>query len=74
MKPTIATLADLMNAVARRSDTAGTKINTAEVRRVMSQQFEVLAESDMDELEAVALLLKGVRAAGRRIANRNKSR
>ena len=39
-------LSDFQNEVSRRVDTAGTKINVAETKRVLAVAFDVLGELD----------------------------
>jgi hypothetical protein len=58
-------VSDLMNEVARRADTADTKINVATTKRVISELFGVLAE--MDAAEALDTMTKGVSAAAKKL-------
>jgi hypothetical protein len=53
------TLTEMYNEVSRRADTAGTKINVAETKRVLSEMFGVLNELEADE--AVAVVAAGLR-------------
>jgi hypothetical protein len=53
------TLTEMYNEVSRRADTAGTKINVAETKRVLSEMFGVLNELEADE--AVAVVAAGLK-------------
>ena len=55
------TLKELYDEVARRADTPKLKVTAADVSRVISQMFGVLAEQETDE--ALALLAKGLAKA-----------
>jgi hypothetical protein len=61
------TLTEMYNEVSRRADTAGTKINVAETKRVLSEMFGVLNELEADEAVAVV-------AAGLRVNRKKKGR
>lgn len=54
-------LNDFYDAVSRRGDTAKTKINVAETKRVLSEAFVVLAA--MDAAECADTLAKGLAQA-----------
>ena len=61
------TLTEMYNEVSRRAYTAGTKINVAETKRVLSEMFGVLNELEADEAVAVV-------AAGLRVSRKKKSK
>jgi len=61
------TLTEMYNEVSRRADTAGTKINVAETKRVLSEMFGVLNELEADEAVAVV-------AAGLKVSRKKKSK
>ncbi|MEM8668746.1 MAG: hypothetical protein AAGG48_14595 [Planctomycetota bacterium] len=54
-------LNDVYNAVSRRTDTEGTKINVAETKRVLACFFDELQELTPQEFSEV--LAKGTRQA-----------
>ncbi len=58
------TLNDFYNAVAKRADTAKTKINAAETRRVISEAFVVL--SKMKAPDATNIIAKGIAAGAKK--------
>lgn len=62
------TLNEAYAEVARRADTAKTKINAAEVSRVLACFFEVMNE--LDPCCAMAVLERGFRVAEKKKANR----
>lgn len=59
-------ISDFQNEVARRADTANTKINVAETKRVLGQAFAVLAELPVED--AFDLVSKSINAAAKRRA------
>lgn len=52
------TLNDFYNEVSRRADTAGTKINVADTKRVLSEAFLVLQA--MNPADALDVITKGL--------------
>jgi hypothetical protein len=58
------TLNDIYNQVAARADTAGTKINVADTKRVLACFFDVL--EDYKPAEAFDFIAKGLKRAGTR--------
>ncbi|MEM9186284.1 MAG: hypothetical protein AAGB00_07310 [Planctomycetota bacterium] len=58
------TLNDFHNAVAKRADTAKTKINAAETRRVISEAFVVL--SKMNAVDASSIIAKGIASGAKK--------
>jgi hypothetical protein len=54
-------LTEFYDTVARRADTAKTKINAADTRRVLSQAFKVL--SGLDATSFSEVIAKGVATA-----------
>ena len=57
-------LSDFYNEVATHVDTAGTKINVAETKRVLAVAFDVL--SRLDAAELADTLAKGLAQAKKR--------
>ncbi|MEM8865641.1 MAG: hypothetical protein AAGF31_08890 [Planctomycetota bacterium] len=57
-------LNDFYNAVAKRTDTAKTKINAAETRRVISEAFVVL--SKMKTADATNIIAKGIASGAKK--------
>lgn len=57
-------LSEFQNEVSRRADTAGTKINVAETKRVLAVAFEVLGE--LDGVELLDVIAKGLAQAKKR--------
>ena len=55
------TLKDFYVMVAQRADTAGLKINAADVSRVLSEAFKVLVRCEADA--AVAIVAAGLKKA-----------
>lgn len=55
------TLSEFYDEVSRNADTAGTKINVAETKRVLSEAFKVLY--GLDAALAADLVAKGLAAA-----------
>ncbi|MCA9241850.1 MAG: hypothetical protein KDA37_16685 [Planctomycetales bacterium] len=62
------TLNEFHNQVARRVDTAKTKINAAEARRVVSEAFLVL--STLSSAEAADVVAKGLASAVKKSAKK----
>lgn len=58
------TLNDFYNSVAKRADTAKTKINAAETRRVISEAFVVL--SKMNSVDASNIVAKGIASGAKK--------
>ena len=58
------TLTEFYNEVAKKVDTAGLKISAAETKWVLAVFFDKLEDLKPDE--AVDLVAKGVKAAGKR--------
>lgn len=61
-------LTDFYNEVSRRTDTAKTKINVAETKRVLSEAFAVMAK--MDAAELADTLAKGLATAKKKSAKK----
>ena len=59
------TFKDFLTAVAKNSDTAKTSINAAEVSRVVSEAFKVLAKQDA--ATSAELVAKGLALAKKKI-------
>jgi len=57
-------LSEFYNEVSRFADTEGTKINVADVRRVLSVAFDVLEASDTEVV--LDLVSKGIKASAKR--------
>lgn len=66
------TLNEFHNHVARRVDTAKTKINAAEARRVVSEAFVVL--STLSSVEAADVVSKGLAAAAKKPATKKPAK
>lgn len=66
------TLNEFHNEVARRTDTAKTKINAAETRRVISEAFTVLA--GMSTPESSALIAKALASGAKKTAATKKKK
>jgi hypothetical protein len=60
------TLNDFYDAVARRADTAGTKITAADTRRVLSEAFKVLV--GLDSASCAEVVAKGLALAAKKKA------
>jgi|688.fasta_scaffold01846_7 hypothetical protein len=61
-------LTDFYNEVAKRADTAGTKINAAETKRVLSEAFALLAK--LDAADANDTIAKGLAAGKKKIGGK----
>ncbi|TWT77123.1 hypothetical protein Pla123a_25540 [Posidoniimonas polymericola] len=66
------TLNEFYNEVARRTDTAKTKINAAETRRVISEAFVLL--SGMSAADSSALVAKALAAGAKKSAPKKKKK